>query len=58
MPIDVPIDRKPRHSERVTQDDVRRLASDPGKLGQRIHVGWDLTAVLSNQGTRHTEQRL
>ena len=57
-PQHVPIDREPGHAERVTEHDVRGLAADAGQLGERVHVGRHLAAVLFDERLRHAEQRL
>jgi hypothetical protein len=54
----VSIDGQPRHSERMTEDDIRRFASYSGEPGERFHVSRDLTAMFSDQGARHSQQRL
>lgn len=54
----VSVHRKPGNAERVSEDDVRRLASDTGQRRQRVHVRRHLPAVLLDQCGRHPDQRL
>ena len=53
----VAIDGQPRHAERVTENDVRRLPPDARQLDERFHHGRHLAAVLLDERVRHADDR-
>lgn len=56
-PQHVPIDRKTRHTQRVTEDNVRGFASDAGKQDERLHLRRDLAAVVLDERGGHADER-
>ncbi len=54
---DMPIDGKPRHAERVAEDDVGGLASDARQFDQRVHRARHLAAMGLDDLGRHTQER-
>jgi hypothetical protein len=53
----VPIDRKARHTQRVTEDDVRGLASDAGKLDEFLQLRRHLAAMVLEERGGHADER-
>ena len=56
-PQHVTVDRQPGNAERVSEHDVRRLASHAGQLDQRLHRARDLAAVGIDERPGHARQR-
>jgi hypothetical protein len=53
---DVTVDRKPGHTQRMPQHDVRRLTSDPRQLHERSHRRRNLAMMVLDECARHAHE--
>ena len=57
-PEHMTVDGQSRHSKRMAQHDVRRLAADTWQRDERVQVGRDLAPMLVEEHVGHADDRL